>query len=52
MTPRETLELLMSDTHPEDTLWRDPDGDVQFRADIYRRDVKLYSALFGNPYPY
>ena len=34
------------------TAWRDPDGDVQFRADIYRRDVKLYSALFGKPYPY
>lgn len=34
------------------TAWRDPDGDVQFRPDIYRRDVKLYSALFGKPYPY
>ena len=27
MTPRETLELLMADAHPEETLWRDPDGE-------------------------
>lgn len=34
------------------TSWRDEDGDVQFRPDIYRRDAKLYAALFGKPYPY
>jgi len=34
------------------TSWRDEDGDVQFRPDIYRRDEKLYAALFGKPYPY
>lgn len=34
------------------TAWRDEDGDVQFRPDIYRRDAKLYAALFGKPYPY
>ncbi|MBU2582337.1 MAG: L,D-transpeptidase family protein [Alphaproteobacteria bacterium] len=34
------------------TAWRDEDGDVQFRPDIYRRDAKLYAALFGKAYPY
>lgn len=34
------------------TAWRDRDGAVQFRPDIYRRDAKLYAALFGRPYPY
>jgi len=34
------------------TAWRDADGEVQFRPDIYRRDFKLYAALFGKPYPY
>jgi murein L,D-transpeptidase YcbB/YkuD len=34
------------------TAWRDADGGVQFRPDIYRRDAKLYAALFGKPYPY
>ncbi len=34
------------------TAWRDRDGRVQFRPDIYRRDAKLYAALFGKPYPY
>lgn len=34
------------------TAWRDGNGDVQFRPDIYRRDAKLYAALFGKPYPY
>jgi len=34
------------------TAWRDEDGDVQFRPDIYRRDAKLYAALFGRAYPY
>lgn len=34
------------------TAWRDGDGDVQFRPDIYRRDERLYAALFGRKYPY
>lgn len=34
------------------TAWRDSDGDVQFRPDIYHRDTRLYAALFGKKYPY
>ena len=34
------------------TAWRDAQGDVQFRPDIYRRDERLYAALFGRKYPY
>jgi len=34
------------------TAWRDEYGDIQFRPDVYRRDAKLYAALFGKPYPY
>lgn len=34
------------------TAWREADGTMQFRPDIYRRDAKLYAALFGQPYPY
>jgi murein L,D-transpeptidase YcbB/YkuD len=34
------------------TAWRDGDGDIQFRPDIYRRDERLYAALFGRKYPY
>lgn len=34
------------------TAWRDTDGDIEFRPDIYRRDEKLYAALFGRPYPF
>lgn len=34
------------------TAWRDGDGDIQFRPDIYRRDERLYAALFGRKYPF
>ena len=34
------------------TAWRDSDGDVQFRSDIYHRDTRLLAALFGKKYPY
>lgn len=34
------------------TAWRDSDGDVQFRPDIYHRDTRLYSALFAKKYPF
>ncbi len=31
------------------TAWRGEGGSVEFRADIYGRDKKLYNALFGKP---
>jgi len=34
------------------TAWRDDDGLVHFRPDVYQRDAKLHLALFGKPSPY
>lgn len=34
------------------TAWRDEEGAVHFRPDIYQRDAKLHLALFGKPSPY
>lgn len=34
------------------TAWRDDDGRVHFRPDVYQRDAKLHLALFGKPSPY
>ncbi len=34
------------------TAWREPDGAVHFRPDIYNRDAKLHAALFGKAYAF
>ncbi|MEO1207274.1 MAG: L,D-transpeptidase family protein [Pseudomonadota bacterium] len=34
------------------TAWREVNGEINFRPDIYRRDAKLSSTLFGKPYAY
>lgn len=31
------------------TAWVDKDGSVEFREDVYKRDVKLYDAIMRNP---
>ncbi|MEE9587095.1 MAG: L,D-transpeptidase family protein [Hyphomicrobiaceae bacterium] len=33
------------------TAWLGEDGTIQFRSDIYQRDVRLYAALFGKHRP-
>ena len=34
------------------TAWRGEDGSIQFRNDIYRRDLRLYKALFAQQIPW
>lgn len=33
------------------TVWLGEDGAIQFRSDVYQRDVRLYAALFGKHRP-